>query len=530
MDAAGPFATVARALRARHSVHPEAQGSVVLVHMTKYGSYQVVQAHILAALRELHALPTIAYRIDDAGVRERVSRWFRRLRGRRSDHALDEVYRDIADEIAVLTVTPSVRRRARREVTRFLRTRPDRRALERFSVGGVRIGHLAYDKFIQTGHPVVDTAHPGLAPVLIEFVEHLLLLQDLCDRRDVAWFVSTGPNHQPGVITRVAIDRARPIIVAGQDHAFRLSEYRPFTSGASLDDRARFARLSPETRTRLLTAADRFVRDLVDDGSRDLSATGQRPWAESSAMAGLEPSGNGRPRVLVAVHSLYDDPHAGGINLFPDFFTWIEHLAGLVERTDYEWVFKLHPDQRDDGMGVRPAIERLLEPFCRARILPEGVKHRELLDAGIDLALTVYGTIGFEYPAAGVPVLAAGPLNPHASYAYCLTPQTVEEYDRYLLDPASWRYDIPRDEILEYVAMHYLHDAEFPFHRPAVVRDHLTGSGDYFKSPDFRDIWARGASAADSESMITDFSEWIASGTYSLRAFLADRDARLKDA
>lgn len=530
MSGSGPFAGFARSLRDRRSVDDGTNGAVILVHMTKYGSYQVVQAHLLAALRELHGLRTVAYRVDDATRRERLLRWVGRFLGRASEHPLDRVYRDVVDEVVVLPVTPSVRRQARREVARFLRTRPDRRALEQFTARGVHIGDLAYDKFIQTGHPVVDTAHPDLVPVLAEFVEHVIALEDLCDQRDVAWFVSIGSNHQPGVTTRVAIKRARPTVVADHDSAFRLSRHRPQMSRGPLDHRARFARLSPATKARLIEQADRFVRDLVDDGSGDLTATGQRPWAQGSTKGSLEPSSGDRPRILVAVHSFYDDPHAVGINLFPDFYAWIEHLVGLMRRTDYEWLFKLHPDQRDDRMGVRAAVERLLAPHACARILPDGVGHPELLDAGVDLALTVYGTIGFEYPAAGVPVLTAGPDNPHGSYAYCLHAQTVEEYDRYLLDPSSWRYEIPRDEILEYVAMQYLHKATFPFHRPSVVRDHLAGSGDYFKSPDFRDIWAQGVTTDDSEAMLADFREWIESGTFSLRAFLADRDARLSDA
>lgn len=524
------FADFARSLRARQSADTDSSGSIVLVHMTKYGSYQVVQAHLVAAIRELHRLPTVAYRIDDSTLRERVFRWVGRLLGRTSQHPLDHVYRDMVDEVVVLPVTLSVRLRARREVTRFLRARPDRRALEQFTARGVHIGDLAYDKYIQTGHPVVDTAHPDLAPVLVEFVEHVIALEDLCDRRDVAWFVSIGSNHQPGVTTRVAIKRARPMIVADHDNAFRLSRHRPQMSRGPLDHHARFARLSPASKARLLEEADRFVRDLVDDGSGDLTVTGQRPWAQGPTKGLVEPSSSDRPRILVAVHSFYDDPHAVGVNLFPDFYAWIEHLVGLMHRTDYEWLFKLHPDQRDDRMGVRAAVETLLEPHGCARILPDGVGHPELLGAGVDLALTVYGTIGFEYPAAGVPVLTAGPDNPHGTYAYCLNAQTVEEYDRYLLDPSSWRYEIPRDEILEYVAMQYLHTATFPFHRPSVVRDHLAGNGDYFKSPDFRDIWAQGVTADDSEAMLADFREWIESGTFSLRAFLADRDARLSDA
>jgi hypothetical protein len=319
------------------------------------------------------------------------------------------------------------------------------------------------------------------------------------------------------------VKRARSVIVATQDFAVRLSPNRPVWNLQSADYRTRFSRLPVERRRKLLEESERFVARLVHDGDGDLTVTGQRPWAASKAAGESLSIRRDRPCVLVAVHSFYDDPHAAGVGIFPDFFDWLEHLKVIMERCDYDWLVKLHPDQRDNRLGVRTAIELLFQSRPEARILPEEVGHRQLLASGIDLALTVYGTIGFEYPAAGVPVLTAGPLNPHRPYSYCLHAETLEEYDRYLMDPASWRYAIPREEIWEYVAMHYLQNATYPFHEIPLVKRHLEGSGDYFKSEGFPDLWAIEVTRAASEAIVRQLRDWLDSGTYSFEAFLADR-------
>lgn len=526
MGESGSFAQFGRDLRARSLGGHPAEQSIALLHMTKLGSYQIVHAHVAAALKELKGVRTAAYRVEnrvtfDGGLRSTL----RRLLSRPKINSLDSVYSDLVDEVLVLRVTRAVHREARREVDRYFSSRPTRRDLERFSVRGIHIGDLVYDKFIQTGNPVVDPADPALRRRLLQFAAHAIALDEFCTERDVSWFISGASAHEPGIPSRVGVKRARSVIVATQDFAVRLSPHRPIWNLESADYRTRFSRLPVKRRRELLEDSERFVARLVHHGDADLTATGQRPWATGQAVGEDLAARTERPRILVAVHSFYDDPHAAGIGLFPDFFDWLEHLTGIMKRSDYEWLIKLHPDQRDDRIGVRTAIELLLQSHPEARILPEGVGHRQLLESGIDLALTVYGTIGFEYPAAGVPVLTAGPLNPHRPYGYCLHAETLEEYDGYLMDPATWRYQIPHEEIHEYVAMHYLQNATYPFHEIPIVERHLEGSGDYFKSPAFPDLWAKEATRAESEAIVGQLRDWIEAGTYSFVAFLADRAA-----
>lgn len=498
---------------------------LVLLHMTKLGSFQVVHTHLAAALVEARSTRTAAYRIEDSARGTVGLDWLlKRLTKRVAAHPLDVVYSSIVDEVVVLHITRRIRREATRAVQRYFASSPTRRDLERFSVRGIHIGDLVYDKFIQTGHPVVDPQSQALRSHLLRFALHAIVLDEFCDSRDIDCFVSGASAHEPGVPSRVAAKRARPAFIATQDLAVRLSTHRPIWNLESMDYRGRLARLSEPRRQSLMEMARGFVDGLVLEGSGDLTTTGQRPWAVDSQAETLLPPKDGQPRVLVAVHSFYDDPHAAGLGLFPDYYDWIEHLTTVMAHSDYRWLFKLHPDQRDDRIGVRPAVERLLEPYDQAVILPEGVSHPQLLAGGIDLALTIYGTIGFEYPAAGVPVLTAGPLNPHRPFSYCLHAETVEEYDRYLLDPSSWRYVIPRDEILDYVAMHYLHPAKFPFHAVPIVERHLEGSGDFFKDQGFPDLWAKEVTRAQSESIVSDLRAWVESGTYDFQAFLADRD------
>lgn len=522
------FADFARQARQiRESVEEGANGPapLVLLHMTKLGSYQVVHSHLAAALVDARATSTAAYRIEDrARGRAGLRRLLEGLMTPAAAHPLDIVYSDIVDEVVVLRITRRIRREAARAVERYYASRPTRSDLERFSVRGIHLGDLVYDKFIQSGNPVVDPMSPALRRHLMRFSQHAIALDEYCDGHIIDCFVSGASAHEPGVPSRVAAKRARPAFIATQDLAVRLSTHRPIWNLESMDYRVRLARLPEQRRQNLNEMARGFVDELVVEGSGDLTTTGQRPWAVDPEAASVLPPEDGRPQVLVAVHSFYDDPHASGLGLFPDFYAWIEHLTTVMARSDYRWILKLHPDQRDDRIGVRPALDRLLETYDQAMILPDGVSHPQLLAGGIDLALTVYGTIGFEYPAAGVPVLTAGPLNLHRPFAYCLHAETVEEYDRYLLDPASWRYVIPREEILDFVAMHYLHRATFPFHTVPFVERHLEGSGDFFKDAGFPDLWAKEVTRAESDSMMSDLRQWVESGTYDFQAFLADRD------
>ena len=82
--------------------------------------------------------------------------------------------------------------------------------------------------------------------------------------------------------------------------------------------------------------------------------------------------------------------------------------------------------------------EMCLKEFCSRNkeftILSPKTSHHEIINQGINFALTVYGTIAMEYPLLGVPVINASKKNPHAAYNFSVTPKNVYDFEKLILN------------------------------------------------------------------------------------------------
>ena len=496
--------------------------AIVLLETTTMASVQVAHAFLATALAVEHDASIVAYRFGRRrGLRARIAEALRRTPedGRQPDPELD-VYRPLCDQVVELVPTWSDERRARRLVADFYATGPDLYALEAYAVDGAVLGDLILDKHVQRGNPVIRVDHPGVRRMLEEMTARALVLHAWFSRREMVAAISSGLAVSPGLPLRVALARGVPAFPTTFDFTWRLTPQRPNWSRDYESHRADFAELDAAEASAARDKAERFLSEsLGSDGRGENNLGSTSAWARRPLPDGLLPAkAAGQRTVLVAAHSFSDSPHSIGNTLFPDFFSWLEHLAELAGRTEYEWLFKLHPDERDRYIGVQAEVERLLERHPNTRLIPSDVSHWALLDRGVDLALTIYGSIAVEYPALGIPAIIAWPDGFVSGYDFALRPTSVAEYDRLILDPSEWDYPIPRDEILEFVYCHYLRP-----HRPGVFQrvpaiERHGEDGGSFKEWTFHRLWADQVTAEDALEVLRVHRDWVRSETYSRNA------------
>jgi hypothetical protein len=164
-------------------------------------------------------------------------------------------------------------------------------------------------------------------------------------------------------------------------------------------------------------------------------------------------SENNKIKVLIAAQCFFDSPNGLGVNLFPDFYEWLTFLGYISEKTDYDWYIKTHPDSLPGNAAI---ISEFINKYPKFTLIPAETSHHQIIDEGIDFALTVYGTIGFEYAALGVPVINASLCNPHIAYNFNIHPKTIDEYEKILMNLADQKLDINIDEVYEYYYMHHI--------------------------------------------------------------------------
>jgi hypothetical protein len=159
-------------------------------------------------------------------------------------------------------------------------------------------------------------------------------------------------------------------------------------------------------------------------------------------------------KVLVAAHDFFDSPHSFGYNLYPDFLIWMRRLGHLSQQVNYDWYIKTHPDIQGRGGEI---LDDFIFEFPNFTVLPPSTSHHQIISEGIDVALTVYGTIGFEYPALGIPVIAASVNGPHSAYSFCYTPNTRDDYEQTILNLRENLFTPEVSQVREYYFLNYIH-------------------------------------------------------------------------
>ena len=492
---------------------------IVLVAARQKDSYQLVHGLVATAVAAENNARIVAFYSADrpAGLLRQATS------GRRCSGEYDEdAYKAFADDVILLRPSWWDVIRARGAVQRYAASDPTRRDLEFFTISGVRIGDLAFDAFVAGGHAVaVDPVDPDLLSTLLKLSIRALAVRRYLVRRPCRAVIVKDLAYAIGVPGRVAQSLGIDAYAASLAWCDRLSPERPDKDLAHLGYLEELRNLSESERAFARELGAEFLQERLAPGSGGFTVTGVDVWGNGGASSVPASPRTVDATILVAPHSFTDAQHAGGVGLFSDSFSWLEFLHDVAGKTNYHWLIKLHPDQRDTEAGVRKAVEELFANRDNVHVLEASVTHASLLDHGIDLVLTVYGTIALEFPARGIPAVTAKPVNPHSSFSYALHPSSVEDYRATLLERERWTYNIPSEQVAEYAYLHYLVGGPvFLEVGPPTVSD--SGESTEGESMIHR-AWGE-LDDAHLGRILQLYRDWVRSGEYTLNRFGALRD------
>jgi hypothetical protein len=166
-------------------------------------------------------------------------------------------------------------------------------------------------------------------------------------------------------------------------------------------------------------------------------------------------------KILICTHDFFDAVHLYGKFLFSDFYEWLNYLGNISKKTQHDWYIKNHPKYGGKFVFAHSETEKIvlnfLKYFPNIKLLPDNLSHKFIINSGIDLVLTVYGTVGMEYPYFGVPVMNAGANNPHIAYNFNIHPKNLKEFHKVLFNiPKIINLKKAKNQILQYYFMNYL--------------------------------------------------------------------------
>ena len=301
---------------------------------------------------------------------------------------------------------------------------------ELFEYKGVLVGDLIYDEYLRRSqHRTLRFDDKHFLRVFYELISYFEEYLDLFEIHEVEAVVVSNCVYHFAIPMRIACQREIPAYQVNSETIYRLSKSRIHAYTEFLDYSSDLETASEEFSKNLPAVQDRIKRRFSGEIGVDM------PYSTKSAFSNSSPadidSGVSDIKILVATHDFFDSPHSYGFNFYPDFYIWLETLGHISNKTDYEWYLKTHPDPIGDSDKV---LKDLAERFTKFKVIPSETSHHKLKNQGINFVLTVFGTVGWEYPALGITTINASRNNPHVNFDFSITPKSRKEYEEILLN------------------------------------------------------------------------------------------------
>jgi hypothetical protein len=345
---------------------------------------------------------------------------------------------------------------------------------------------------------------------LLHSIELFLAWNDYFDSHDVCAVNVSHCVYNVAMPLRIAVKRGIPAYQANATHFYRMTEHNMFAYNDFVDFPRRFAALPLDVRTTGVAEAQRRIeRRFAGQVGVDMEYSTKSAYGKNKYAQLLRPSP--RKKILIATHCFFDSPHSYGNNIFPDFHEWLSFLGEITKVTDYDWYIKTHPDYLP---GTKEIIDAFVAKYPKFALLPADSSHHQIIAEGIDLALTVFGTIGFEYAALDVPVINASQNNPHIAYGFNRHAKDVDDYRRMLLNVDRSNFNIDRQKVCEYYFMRFIYNTEnLLFENYDDALEYLGGYISQFQAPVY-DRWLQEWSQERHQAIVKALKHYVRSGDF----------------
>lgn len=432
------------------------------------------------------------------------------------------VYRSFgAAEIFAIRISHVQKRKAHKLFTEIFELLQNKRDIENIAIHGAGIGDLVYDSYLKSfNKPTIEKNDREFKDFLLKSIELFLFWEEYFENNNVCAVNVSHCVYNLAMPLRLAVERNIPAFQSNITHIYRLSKSNYFAYNDFLYFPEQFASLPEKVKEAGITEAKRRIqRRFLGEVGVDMKYSNKSAYGESSHARLLRDSS--RKKILIATHCFFDSPHSYGNNLFPDFYEWLDFLGKMTEVTNYDWYIKTHPDYLPGTMEI---VLGFISRYPKFTLLPADASHHQIIGEGIDVALTTYGTIGFEYAALGVPVINASLCNPHIAYDFNIHAKDVEDYRRLLLSLETLEFEIDKKQVYEYYFMRYIYNTEnmfFDSYQSTIGR--LGGYNAQF-GPELYEQWLDEWTPEKHKSILAAIHEFIISNDFRMNCKYLERD------
>jgi hypothetical protein len=327
----------------------------------------------------------------------------------------------------------------------------DRAALIDLVINEVPVGDLINDSYLR--------CKPAPTVELSDIYLLLLIWQAYRDiRRAKKYFTQTRPTLyltsystyiQHGIAVRVALQCDVPV--------YSFGNYQEFAKKLTMQDWVHtknpdlyaneFSKLNDQA-TKLALAETTLTARM--SGSIDRATAYMK---KSAYIDTGESVPNVEEAAVIFLHDFYDSPHVYRGMVFPDFWEWACFTIETLSAQRIPFFVKPHPNQIKLSDA---ALNELIRRYPTTRIISSSITNRQLAEAGMSCAITVYGTVAGEMAFLRIPSITCAH-HPHVNFEFCKTANNKFEYAELLANcsnPTHDKFELKRQSMIFY----YMHN------------------------------------------------------------------------
>lgn len=400
---------------------------IILTELFNNKSHIIAYSLFLKSLSETHAARVVAYSPNFLNLKNKIKFIIFNLFG----FGYIGVFNSITNNSLLIPSKTDLSSKDLKKIfkqsLKFIKKKQDILKLKFFNIP---IGDLIYDDYLRNYNlSTIDFTTEHFKKYLRNFILIFLYWYKYLDKSKVAAINCSHTSYILGLPPRIAIYKNIDAFNVTSGGAYRLSKKFPLRFSANKLYHKNFVKKFYKIRLKAFEASQNNLLKRFR-GENDLaynSQTSINPVFQKKTNFNKE---NKQPqqrnfKILIATHCFNDAPHVYGNFLFSDFFDWLVFLGNFSNKQkDFNWYIKLHPSYYDRNYEN---ILYFINKYKNFNLLPKHITHSELINDGINLALTVHGSIAYEYSYFNIPVITAGP-NPSMSYNYCFNPVSKKKY------------------------------------------------------------------------------------------------------
>ncbi len=354
---------------------------------------------------------------------------------------------------------------AKKEFKKFLKNINTLKKLENYKIKNILVGDLLYDTYLKKKYsliPTINLKNKDFIDFSYDFISLVIFWINYFKNNRVKSVVTSHSIYSLAITSRIALSKSIPAFVCTGEHLTKLNKKNIYQFGEFHNYKRIFNKLNKlKKKEGLKIAKYRIEERLKGKLHSDTS------YISNSSFKKIKikkiNKNKKKTKILIATHNFADAPHLYGNNLFTDFYQWILFLGKISKLTDYDWYIKTHtpfPGRwKKYSDHEKLVVNKFLKSHKNINLLSNKITHQEILNMGIDTVLTVYGTIGFEFPALGIPAITSSKNNPQIHYNFNFHPKNINDLKKIIFNLQKYKKKISysKIQIYEYYFMKYIY-------------------------------------------------------------------------